>query len=264
MRRLSATELLAENVEIRDICVFSVHEPLGREARFTDKKRHCSVLFLYLSGKRTYITEDGTAFCLNPNEIMYVPQYANYQFHITQARDCGLDEAIAINFEMQDINGKPVSLGDRPRVLLRDDHSLYRARFAQALNLGSGNHSEGMLLKSVVYGLCYELFGALRADESVEAPWNVILPAIKSIETMSSRDVPIPELARQCGVSETLFRRLFKLYTGGDSAVSYRNRLRLELAERLLKTEQVTVEYAAREAGFRDMSHFYRLYKRNK
>jgi transcriptional regulator GlxA family with amidase domain len=56
---------------------------------------------------------------------------------------------------------------------------------------------------------------------------------------------------------------LFKQYTGGESAVTYRNRLRLEQVERLLHTEQVTVEYAARKAGFHDMSHFYRLYKRH-
>ena len=60
------------------------------------------------------------------------------------------------------------------------------------------------------------------------------------------------------------FRLLFNQYTGGISPVQYRNALRMEQALRLIRTEEVTVEQAAREAGFHDMSHFYRLYKKHK
>ena len=264
MRRLSAAEVLSEEINIDNVCTIAVREPLGREESFTDKKRNCNVLFLYLSGKRIYTVSDGTSFALSPGQILYVPQHANYQFRIVEADESGLDYAIAINFLMKDLSGTPVSLGESPRVLSKDALGHYLMRFERALSIDTGVKSNYMPLKSTVYALCYELLSELHLSESAKAPWRSILPAIDLIESLPSQDIPIPQLAKQCGVSETLFRQLFKQYTGGESAVTYRNRLRLEQARRLLRTEQMTVEQAAREAGFRDMSHFYRLYKRFK
>ena len=45
MRRLSAAEVLSEEINIDNVCTIAVREPLGREESFTDKKRHCNVLF---------------------------------------------------------------------------------------------------------------------------------------------------------------------------------------------------------------------------
>lgn len=264
MRRLTAAELLSEEMNIDNICVIPVREPLGREGCFTDKKRHCNVLFLYLAGKRRYVTEDGAEFDLLPGQILYVPQHAIYRFHIVEAGENDLDYAIAINFLMKDLAGKSVCLGDQPRILLKDTLGHYLLRFQRALSIDTGIKSNYMPLKSTVYALFYELLNELHISESATSPWRAILPAIDLIESLPSEDIPIPMLAKQCGVSETLFRQLFKQYTGGESAVAYRNRLRLEQVERLLHTTQMTVEQAAREAGFHDMSHFYRLYKRYK
>ena len=262
MRYLSATELLSEEIDLHHVCVFPIREPLGHEGVFTDRKRHCNVLFLYLAGEREYVLENGERFSLTPHHILYVPQYATYRFRITKADDNGFDDAIAINFEMHDRHGDSVCLDTRPRLLMKDTLAHYLSRFQRALSIDTGTKDYHMPLKSTVYALLYDLLCELSLHESAKAPWRTILPAIDLIESLPAEDIPIPELAHQCGVSETRFRQLFKQYTGGESAVQYRNRLRLEQVERLLHTEQVTVEYAARKAGFHDMSHFYRLYKR--
>ncbi len=262
MRHLSVTEILSEELDFSNICVIPIREPLHHEGIFTDQKRHCNVLFLYLSGKRQYTLADGSTFDLSPHEILYVPQHATYRFRITETDESGLDYAIAINFTMRDKNGESVCLGTDPAVLWKDSLSHYFSRFQRALSIDTGVKTNYMPLKSTLYSLCYELFSERQVTESQHTPWRAILPAIDLIESFPSEDVPIPQLAQQCGISETRFRQLFKQYTGGESAIAYRNRLRLEQVERLLRTEQVTVEYAARKAGFRDMSHFYRLYKR--
>ncbi len=264
MRYLSSAELLTEEIDLHNICVLPIREPLNHEGVFTDKKRHCSVLFMYLKGRREYTVSDGSRFWLNPGEILYVPQYATYRFRITETAEDGLDYAIAINLQIKDQHGEAVCLSREPLVLLKDTLAHYASRFQRAQNIDTGIKSNRMPLKSAVFALLYELLCERHLRESSAAPWHAILPAIDLIETLPAEDIPIPQLARQCGVSETRFRQLFKLYTGGESAVQYRNRLRIEQVERLLRTEQVTVEYAAREAGFRDMSHFYRLYKRRK
>ena len=262
MRYLSAAELLSEEIQLRNICILPISEPLGHEGAFTDKKRHCSVLFLYLAGEREYTVKNGKRFTLHPNEILYVPQFSSYRFRITGAAANNCDYAIAVNFEMVDQNGEAVCLGKQPRVLLRDTLSHFASRFQRALSIDTGIKTNTMLLKSTVYSLCYEIFSELHLNDVERAPWRVILPAIDAIESTPADDIPIPELAALCGVGETQFRKLFNQYTGGLSPVAYRNQLRIEQVKRMLRTEQVTVEYAARAAGFRDMSHFYRLYKR--
>lgn len=264
MRHLTTAEILSEQIDFHDICILPVREPLGQEGLFHNKKRHCNVLFMYIGGRREYHPFGGEPFFLNPGEILYVPKHSSYRFHIIEALDDGRDYAIAINFDMTDRGGESVCLGDAPQVMLRDSLSHYFSRFQRALSMDSGDKYNVMLLKSVVYSICYEVFSERHNNEASRAPWRAIAPAIDLIESQPSADIPIPQLARQCGVSETRFRQLFSQYTGGESAVQYRNRLRIEQVERLLRTEQVTVEYAARETGFRDMSHFYRLYKKYK
>ena len=84
------------------------------------------------------------------------------------------------------------------------------------------------------------------------------------IESNPADNRPISQLARLCGVGETRFRQLFLQYSGGISPVEYRNRLRIDYAEKYLYSDLVTVEYAALASGFNDLSHFYRTYKKYK
>ena len=264
MRYLTADEILSEEISLHNVCVFPIREGLGHEGIFTGKKRGCSVLFMYLEGQREYTCENGDSFYLNPGELLYVPQYSSYRFRITRANDDSLDYAIAVNFQMNDKNGESVAFGNHPQIVLKNAMLHYLPRFKQALSIDNGTKLNTMLLKAHVFSLCHDIFSELRHNKNEEKPWSVILPAINSIEQCPADDTPIPILARRCGVSETYFRQLFKEYTGGESAINHRNRLRIEQALKILRTEQVTVEYAAREAGFRDMSHFYRLCKKYK
>lgn len=262
MRYLTTQEMLSEQIDFRNICVFPIREALGLENIFENTQRYCNVFFLYIAGRREYRTQDGTTFYLNPGEILYVPQYATYRFRILEAQSDLRDEAIAVNFEMTDMNGENVCFAHTPTVLLQDATARYLPRFSYIESLDTGEKNRIMPLKAAAYSLCYDILSEVLGRESAYAPWKDIQPAIDLIEAHPAQDLPIPELARQCGVSQTRFRQLFRMYTGGLSPIQYRNRLRIEQVTRMLRTEQVTVEYAAREAGFHDMSHFYRMFKK--
>lgn len=262
MRYLGTKELLTEEIILQNVFALPIREPQGAESVFRNKRRQCSVLFLYLAGEREYTVDNNESFRLVPGDILYVPQYASYRFRITKGDPC--DYAIAINFTMSDAIGQGVCFGSKPRILIKDRLGHYQARFLKILEISGGAHLHGLLLKSAVYSLLYELLYELLGREAVILPWRDILPAIEQIEADAAADIPIPRLAQECGVSETRFRRLFRLYTGGISPVQYRNQLRMEKAIRMLRTEQVTVEQAARDAGFSDMSYFYRLLRRYK
>lgn len=260
MRYLSIQEILTEQIDFRNICVFPVREALGWENIYENKQRYCNVFFLYIAGRREYQTSDGDIFFLNPGDILYVPQHASYRFRITEAQSDLLDYAIAVNFEMFDANGENVCFAQSPTILMHNATGRYLPRFLHTDSLDTGEKKRIMPLKAAVYSLCYDILSDM---QGAHAPWKDILPAIGLIESDPAQDLPIPDLARQCGVSETRFRQLFRMYTDGLSPIQYRNRLRIEQVNRMIRTEQVTVEYAARKAGFHDMSHFYRIYKKH-
>lgn len=264
MRYLTIQEMLSEQIDFRNICVFPIREALGLENVFENKQRYCNVFFLYIAGRREYTVQGGHTFFLNPGEILYVPQHANYRFRITEAQSDLYDYAIAVNFEMVDLSGESVCFSQVPTVLLRDAVSRYLPRFSQLEKLDTGEKNRIMPLKAAAYALCYDILSEVHKQETTRAPWKDIASAVALIEANPAQDLPIPELAHQCGVSETRFRQLFRLYTEGLSPIQYRNRLRIEQVSRMLRTEQVTVEYAARKSGFHDMSHFYRIYKKYK
>ena len=86
--------------------------------------------------------------------------------------------------------------------------------------------------------------------------------AALGIERHPERPVDVGALARECCLSETGFRELFRRYTGGLAPVEYRNRLRLERADELLLSGTLSVAEIASLLGFYDTAHFYRTYKR--
>ena len=254
-----------ESINLHSIVIAPVRQPLGYAYTFRNKMRNCSVLCLYVNGCREYsIADTDVHFTLSPGEILYVPQYSGYSFQITDTGGAPCDYMIAINFSMTDARGEPVNFGAYPRVLLRDRLSHYFTLFQRIETVGRSSSCNAMLLKSLVYGLFHEILCELNFSETMASPYRTILPAVSRIENDPACDDPIPALAALCKMSQTQFRRLFSEYTGGLSPVDYRNKLRIEKADRLIRSESVTVEQAARESGFRDLSHFYRVYKRLK
>ncbi len=265
MRYLNTMQMLSEQINISDIVSVVVREPVGLHRTFEGKVRQCNVLMLYNIGKRRYtVHKSGRQFDLNEHEILYIPQYAEYSFDILDCSGQAADYALAVNFCMQDENGEPVCLGEEPRVLTADRLSHYFSLFTRLDKACDVSKTGLMYQKSLLYSLLYEILTETRANETKGNPYSIIAPAIDLIENTPQNDIPVPVMAKQCKIGETRFRQLFLQYSGGISPVEYRNRLRIDRAEKLIKTELVTVGYAASAVGFRDLSHFYRLYKKYK
>ncbi len=71
----------------------------------------------------------------------------------------------------------------------------------------------------------------------------------------------VPNLARQTGLSESAFSRLFKKCTGG-TVPQYINRLRIAHASRLLAETDKTVSEIIRLCGYNSPAHFQRQFQR--
>jgi transcriptional regulator GlxA family with amidase domain len=69
------------------------------------------------------------------------------------------------------------------------------------------------------------------------------------------------ELARHLAVSERTLNRRFKL-TVGVAPLQYLQALRVDVAKRLLEMGGLTVDAVGERVGYRDLSTFRRLFKR--
>lgn len=97
--------------------------------------------------------------------------------------------------------------------------------------------------------------------ERSEAPLFQVLPALRYIDEHYAEDLRVLELARQCGLSEPHFRRLFTEYVN-MSPTDYRNMVRVRRACALMSRRDIPMDLVAGECGFASASAFSRNFKK--
>lgn len=264
-RVISPAAMLERGAGLTLLRTAAIREPAGYSRTFSNgsviSARNCSVLSLYLGGRREYSFEGG-GFILTPGDILYIPCGGEYAFRITEDEaGSGYDSMLVADFQLYISTGEPAVLGETPQILLSDAASPYKPRFT-ALQRTYMQPMSGLKAQSLFYELFTALLCDMRRRELDGSRFSPILPAIRRIEESPYENTGVEELARMCAVSVTGFRRLFTEYSGGIPPVEYRNRLRIDKAAELLSADGVTVEEAARLTGFRDASYFHRLYKK--
>ena len=95
--------------------------------------------------------------------------------------------------------------------------------------------------------------GATREDEM-----NVALDFIH--KNYRKEQISIAQLAKMCAVSETYFRKLFKMQHN-ISPQQYIMNLKLEFAFHLLGSDLYTVSEVSQKSGFQDPKYFSRIFK---
>lgn len=95
-------------------------------------------------------------------------------------------------------------------------------------------------------------------DESSDI--KSILPAFVYIQEHFNTNITAEDVAKHCHLSYSYFSRLFKKISG-ISFTSYLNFTRINEAERLLLSQQLTVTEISYAVGFNDTSYFIRQFK---
>ncbi len=83
--------------------------------------------------------------------------------------------------------------------------------------------------------------------------------SLKYLEENIQEKLGVAELAKIAGLSYRRYTEIFKLQTG-ITANEYIRKKRIELAQKLLQ-ETGNILHASLDAGFGDLSHFYRVFK---
>lgn len=118
-------------------------------------------------------------------------------------------------------------------------------------------------------GLCYQLTAHLlkeyRTEAGEETPPKIrqgLFDALTFIHQHYREEICVDEICRAAGFSPSHFSRTFRACCG-MSMIDYLNAVRCDMARRLLIGSGCSVESAALESGFTNLSHFYRMYKRH-
>ena len=98
-------------------------------------------------------------------------------------------------------------------------------------------------------------------QDNIKTQYKSIADGIMYIENNYLEDTSVGELAAMCHVSESGFRKLFKEYSD-HSPVQYRNILRIQKAQELLRSGEYTVSTAAEAVGITDVYYFSKMFKK--
>lgn len=216
--------------------------------RFSHEQGRLFYGFIHLlKGKIQFeFTEDGSAMHIDQGQIVYVPKNCRYVCIYPP------EETIVavLNFDFF-----PDSASNLPKevtMLSADARQIFKSFTNQQIPINS------LQCAARVYELLDIL---LRNPPAIAKKHRRLQPAIEYIEKHPVMDVDVDFYADLCGMSTSGFRRSFREYVG-VSPIEYRNDLRLRYAKMLLTSGEHSVEDAAHQSGFNNLSFFYRLFRR--
>ena len=211
-----------------------------------------SSLVLPLSGRIFYAFE-GNAFEVKRGDLLYLPKSSAYTYHLLD-NNC---EVMQIEFDFSEqyedgnfsfrftdnVSKKPVNTEE------------YIIKFHRVI-IGYESHSPVHRL-GALSEICDML--SLFASQTTEQK-SLVDVGIAYIEEHKFENFHIDDVANECGLSPTHFRRLFKEKTG-VSPIKYKNHLVIQKAKDLLQNTSMNIGEIAIALGFYDIYSFSRFFK---
>lgn len=151
-----------------------------------------------------------------------------------------------------------------PPVIDRFSPGVYESAFFTILDAaGSPTPADALRAKGAMTQLLAHLLQGLADPEPVD---DISAHALQRLDGLAAHieerlheELTIPELAAQCNLSETHFRRAFRARFGA-APTPYIREARLERARRLLLHEQLPIKRIAEVAGFQSIHYFTRSF----
>lgn len=195
----------------------------------------------------TFSFPDGTVYSAVPGDIVLLQRGAQYsiRFHFPPDE---IAKPYLINLRLKDIAGNEPVFQHAVTHICKDDGTLLPLFVEAATLYKTGAHPAQ--LKAIVYRLISLLFPLHKEDTC----------CIGYINSHFTEQFSIPQLAKQCALSESVFRRRFRQLTG-SSPVQYITQLKIEKACQLLQSGDIRPEDISNFLHFYSVSYFYRVFK---
>lgn len=166
-----------------------------------------------------------------------------------------------VNFDIHKKNSSFKAITTAPGVMRLENAERLELIFKRLVNTWSSkNTSYEMLSVGILYELLSELYTAHLGskDKSTER----ILASREYIERHFNEDISLATLARLSDMSITNFRREWAK-NFHETAIRYRDSLRLHYAKEYLRSRYYTVCEVASKCGFNDVNYFVRFFKKH-
>ncbi len=164
-----------------------------------------------------------------------------------------------LNFaRLLEINpGRGINRSDNPKIY---EKSIFYKEYQNLNNLQSMStfaETHGILLQLVSRFLTQEIF---KYKDGSRVPAK-ILNAISYIQLNLGRDLTVTSLAKRANLHTDYFSRLFQQHTG-ERPVKFIHEKRIERAQYLMVTTQMTFSEIATQTGFENVFYFSKIFKK--
>lgn len=217
--------------------------------------KNWSRLFYVKKGCITFYIQGSEQLTAYQNEIVYVPDDAEYVSHWENTEDA---DYVGIEFKLSSLSGKPLVLADKICIFANDKSSFYYDKFIQLFKLTDKCETGYKLKYTSVFAdiLFYRIKEYINSQG--EGASGIFLGK-EYIEKYYMTDIGMDEIAKMCKMSETVFRRKFS-QCFKISPLKYKNQLKMNKAIELMR-EGNNISETADILGFCDIYYFSRLFK---
>lgn len=132
--------------------------------------------------------------------------------------------------------------------------------------VGQRNDFHRAKIRHLAAAVVIELVRSVAAGKSVEpvhvrpAAENRVLAVIEKLQKQPGEKWTLPQLAADCRLGRSQFSTIF-LRLAGDTLIRFLNRIRIQLACRMLKETKASITRIALECGFESSQYFARVFK---
>ena len=230
--------------------IYAVQQRWGRKLTgvdLLDAPRRSNGLLLLTNCDAIYTLADGSVQQAHAGDVVLLPKGARYAVRFSVPSD-GTAQPFLLNFRLHDLSGAEILPAFSVTRLCKDSGKLLPL-FTETATLYKANAHPAQL-KAAVYQIFSLLFPLEQADDCCIAYINTHFP----------EQFSIPQLAKRCALSESVYRRRFHQLTG-LSPIQYINRLKIEKACQLLQGGDISLRDISDFLHFYSVSYFYRVFK---
>jgi len=210
-------------------------------------------LAMFTEGIANYLFSDGKKVKVQKNEIVYLPKNSSYTVTGIEHNLC-----YAINFEIDD------EISFESFMFKPKNAGKFINNFKNAERFWkSKKHGTQMKCKAELYSILSAMQDEYLLNYMSKSKLEIIKPAIDYIhENYTKELISIEMLSDMCNITPEYFRRIFSSFYG-ISPIKYVNNLKITMAKELLESKMYSVTEAAIKAGYSEMSHFSREFKKS-
>lgn len=208
-------------------------------------RRKCG-LYLLTDHAAQYEFADGRVMHAAAGDLLFLPSGARYVCNFTAPAGQTV-RSVLLNFTLSTeddknvmFNGEPIKLGACTQEV--------RSLFFKAAQYYKCAAVAG--LKATVYDVIERVFPVVPNDAC----------GLGYIHSHYTENFTVETLAAHCGMSEATYRRQFKRLTG-TSPVKYINRLKIDVACKMLRHDELPPREVCDFLNFYSLPYFYKVFK---